>query len=178
MKREKWKYLSFFLLGLSLGVIIVSTCYHFNEKKEVVSGYSEEDVLQKANELLVKKLREATKNNEVQEDSTSDSKNESTNIEDKSQKNRIEKNEDVKDSNNEQPNDSNDKKEYITFIVKKGESSDSIIARLYEVGIIKDIKEFNKIIHKRNLEKRLMFGEFKISKDEDIDTLLKKLTSD
>ncbi|WDV44280.1 hypothetical protein PV797_12165 [Clostridiaceae bacterium M8S5] len=173
MRKEKWNYLSFFLLGLSLGVIVVSTIYEFSQKEVEVVGYTEEDILNKANELLIEKLRETTDSEETKS------------LKDKTQDKQIIKNEDnkdqqeiEKDSKDEDiaKNEDEEKINYIKFIIKKGESSDTIVENLYQKGLISDKEEFKKTIVNKKLVRKLMYGKFNIPENADINTVIEEIT--
>lgn len=161
MKKEKWNYLAFFLIGFGLGALIIGTVFEYNTKEVISVGYTQEDVLNKANELLIKKLREKEDEDslKIQKDVEDTKGNELEEIVEKVVENEMQKN-----------------KEYIKFVVKKGECSEEIVDKLVKQNIITDKSALLKLIAQKDLAKKIMYGEFEIPKNCDVEEVIEILT--
>lgn len=66
----------------------------------------------------------------------------------------------------------------LLFTVSKDESSAQISKRLYEAGLISSSIEFEIMLKKGGLEKKIKPGEYSISFDDDTKMIVEKITGD
>lgn len=65
---------------------------------------------------------------------------------------------------------------YQDFKIEKGESTDTIIDKLYKNGLIKNKTIFKLIIKKENLEGKIQAGDFQLSPSQNAQEIARKLT--
>jgi cell division protein YceG involved in septum cleavage len=64
----------------------------------------------------------------------------------------------------------------LVFTIKENESFTQVSKRLYEAGIIESSIEFEIMIKKDNLEEAIKPGRYNISFNDDLKTIIKKIT--
>jgi cell division protein YceG involved in septum cleavage len=64
----------------------------------------------------------------------------------------------------------------LVFTIKENESFTQVSKRLYEAGIIESSIEFEIMIKKDNLEEAIEPGRYNISFNDDLKTIIKKIT--
>lgn len=162
--KEKLLYI---LLGIGIGLVTSSSLFIINSTEQV-KEYSDEEIIQKAKELgmvYIKDVVQVNEKNNDKNDDKSDDKNDN--------------NESVQvreDEGNSRLVENLSNTEYIEFTIDKGESTESVSKRLFEKGIIDDSGKFNTYISKKGLEKKILYGNYKIKKGSTYDELIKLFT--
>ena len=68
--------------------------------------------------------------------------------------------------------------EYVTVKIVKGDSSEIIARKLFEVDVISDVEKFHEFIKDNNAERKLDFGFIEVKKGANYESLLELLTLD
>lgn len=149
MNRDNKMIVFLVILGFGLGIIIssvINSVYPIVKYKE----YSEQKIIEEAKKLGMIEKEEYEKLYK-----------------------KIAENESVKEEvveNSEVARDVDEK--YLTIRINKDETSEMIVASLYEEGIIRDKKEFIEVIINKNVEKKLKYGVFKIKENQTYDEII------
>jgi hypothetical protein len=139
--------LSFVLLGIGIGIILTNTIYIFNPNIEY-RDYSEEEIINLASDLGMVFIKDNIQPSHKNEES----KNIETSI--------------------------NEPKKYekIKFAIEKGDSLEKVSKGLFELGIIDNMDEFNKLAKEKNIQKKLRVGTYELSPSFDYETIIKVIT--
>jgi uncharacterized membrane protein YhiD involved in acid resistance len=168
----------FLYIGLLIIGIVLTITGLINIIKPVVKyvDYTEDEIKQKARELGMVELKEFIELNTEKIESNKQSSNKTENESSHEIKNKKD-NDSNQVANVESKNEKdNDSKEYVLFKVHKGERSEEIIDRLFKEGIINDKESFIKLVAKKNVGRYFVYGEFKLYKGMDYETIIKVLT--
>ncbi|WP_427340499.1 endolytic transglycosylase MltG [Caloranaerobacter sp. DY30410] len=136
------------------GVMFISAGIIMASKPNVkYIDYTDEEIKRRARELGMVDIKEIIE------------KNQSKNEENKDVSKKTEEREKVKEE-----------KDVVLFEIKKGESSESIIERLFKEGLIADKNEFAKAVFLKKAERRFKYGVFELKKGMDYETIIDVLT--
>lgn len=148
--------LPFLLLGIGIGIILTNIIYKFNPTIEYREN-SEKEIIEQATDLGMVFIKE---NIEMPSEIEEDSKK----LEEKEGKGEKEK---VK-------NKSIGKQ----IVIEYGNTLEKVSKDLYELGIIDNREEFQKIAKDKGIDRKLRVGTYTISDDAEYETIIKILTKD
>ncbi|WP_069650778.1 endolytic transglycosylase MltG [Caloranaerobacter ferrireducens] len=136
------------------GVMFISAGIIMAAKPNVkYIDYTDEEIKRRARELGMVDIKEIIE------------KNQSKNEENKDTSNKTKEKEEVKEE-----------KDIVLFEIKKGETSESVVERLFKEGLIADKDEFAKVVFLKKAERRFKYGVFELKKDMDYETIIDILT--
>ncbi|KGG79544.1 endolytic transglycosylase MltG [Caloranaerobacter azorensis] len=115
--------------------------------------YTDEEIKRRARELGMVDIKEVIEKNQSKKEENKDTSNK---VEEKV---KVEKDKDI-----------------VLFEIKKGESSENVIERLFKEGVILDKNEFAKAVFLKKAERRFKYGVFELKKGMDYDTIIDILT--
>ncbi|SHH56411.1 YceG-like family protein [Caloranaerobacter azorensis DSM 13643] len=115
--------------------------------------YTDEEIKRRARELGMVDIKEVIEKNQSKKEENKDTSNK---VEEKV---KVEKDKDI-----------------VLFEIKKGESSENVIERLFKEGVILDKNEFAKAVFLKKAERRFKYGVFELKKGMDYNTIIDILT--
>lgn len=180
---------------MGIGFIFSGIYYFVNPQIEFLyEEYTNEQILEMASviKLEAAKAKDVTDNIDTEDDDTDEVDNNTNgetenNLDEEPGQAQEEGQEDsindIKDeSDNNDTTDGNvedvEEAEYVTIKIEKGNSSETIAQKLFDVGVIDDVEEFNKFIRDNSAEKKLDYGLLTLKKGDDYKSLLKILTEE
>ncbi len=188
MKGNKKIYLYIILLTVGVIISVVSLINIIKPEAKYVE-YTEEEIKTKARELGMVDLKEIIKVNsdsnedineniEKEEEIPEKQKTEKENEGEKEESLEEEKNTDYEETTKNQDKAETISKDNqnIKFTIEKGERSEKIISRLYEMGIIDDEKEFTEVVRKNNAGRLIVYGTYELQKNMEYERVLEIIT--
>ncbi len=187
MKKNNKVHLYIILLCCGVVISVASLINILNPSAKYVE-YTEEEIKSKAKELGMIELKELikigddldtekTEKQELKEEMKEEEDKENSDIDNNVEKsNTNEKN--IEENANEVEKEKSEEKSYetVVFKINRGEKSENIILRLYNLGLIDDEDEFIDLVRKKRVARYFSYGSFELSKDMDPETILKVLT--
>jgi hypothetical protein len=146
--------LPFIILGIGIGIILTNTIYIFNPQIEY-RDYSEKEIIAQATEMGMVFIKDNIETSSIEESDANSLV----------QKERLE-NEGKKVEEEE-----------IQFKIEYGDSLDRVSKRLYKLGIIDNIQEFQKFAKDKKADKKLRVGSYKLRLNSNYETLIKTFTT-
>lgn len=150
------KNMYFLLLGIGIGMLVTSLLNMiYPEVKH--TQYTDEQIKQRATELGMVSLKDVINENEKEKEMAAK-----------------EKNDDNAAATNE--NKQKQESETVSFIIRKGDTSEEIVEGLYEQKIITDKEKLMDVIIQKNAQRRFDYGKYDIQKGIDYEALVEILT--
>ena len=150
------KNMYFILLGIGVGMLITSLLNMVYPDVKYIQ-YTDEQIKQRAVELGMVSIKDVLSENEKEKEAVSNENN-SNNID--------ERNEDKQKQESE----------IVSFVIRKGDTSEAIVDRLYQQGIIEDKEELMDIIIQKSAQSKFIYGKYDIEKGTDCESLIGILT--
>ena len=149
MNLQKKLAIAYVLFGVGFAFVIFGFILYITPPK--YKDYNEEEIIEKARALGMEFIKESIKIDEEQKNFENDKEN-------------------------SENNNSDEESKEVIFIIEKGESSKSIVKRLFEKGIIKDIDEFDNYLESNKMSTKLQYGKYSLIKSMDYDELINIIT--
>ena len=150
------KNMYFLLFGIGIGMLATSILNMIYPDVKHIQ-YTDEQIKHRATELGMVSLKDViSENGKEKEIITKENTDNNT----------VDSNEDKQKQESE----------VVSFIIKKGDTSEEIVERLFEQGIIKDKDKIMDIIIQKDAQRRFNYGKYDIKKGIEYEALIDILT--